>query len=126
MKKRSVFASADGVRIATEIDSVERTAFYNIYGLDVCTSKYRMIRLLDLLNSLRAYIALYKTPSRRFDSGCVTILSEDSVGWGIVKRLCNEKGLESDEECVQHVLDIATQFIRDIVSFQWIEIGSGK
>ncbi|MEM0027328.1 MAG: hypothetical protein QXT53_05040 [Ignisphaera sp.] len=126
MKKKSVFASADGVRIATEIDSVERTAFYNIYGLDVCTSKYRMIRLLDLLNSLRAYIALYKTPSRRFDSGCVTILSEDSVGWEIVKKLCKEKGLESDEECVQHVLDIVTQLIRDIVSFQWIEIGSDK
>ncbi|MDK6028987.1 hypothetical protein QPL79_06385 [Ignisphaera sp. 4213-co] len=124
MKRKSIFVSADGVRIAIEIDSIERTAFFNLYGLDVCTSKYRMIRLLDLLNSLRAYIALYKTPSKRFDSGCITILSEDTAGWSIIKNLCNEKGLNSDEECIHHVLDIITQFIHDIISFQWIEMGS--
>jgi len=125
LKNRGVFITEDGIRIAAELDAVERTAFYSLYGLDVCSAKYRMIRLLDLLNSLRAYIALYKTPSRRFEEGCITILTEDASGWNIIKGLCNEKGLEGNEECLHHVLDILTQFVHDIASFQWIEVAKG-
>lgn len=125
MKDRGIFRTEDGVRVAVELDAIERTAFYNLYGLDVCTARYRMIRLLDLLNSLRAYIALYKTPSRRFSEGCVTVLTEDASGWNIIKGLCSEKGLGDDEECLHHVLDIITQFIHDMASFQWIDISRG-
>jgi hypothetical protein len=125
MKLKNLFSVDEGNRIVVEIDNVERAVLNNVYGVDVCTSRYRIVRLLELFNSLRASIALYKSSIKRFENGCLTILSEDSVGWNMVKAFCREKGFDDEESCVHHLIDILSEFLHIIAVFQQIEMPRG-
>jgi len=125
MKLKNLFSVDEGNRIVVEIDNVERAVLNNVYGVDVCSSRYRIVRLLELFNSLRASIALYKSSIKRFENGCLTILSEDDVGWNMVKAFCREKGFDDEESCVHHLIDILTEFLHIIAVFQQIEMPRG-
>ncbi len=120
LKAKDIFIVEDGVRAVTEIDGVERAVLRNVYGHDVCESKYRIIRLLELFNNLRATIALYKSTIRKFETGCIIVVSEDRDEWNMLKSLCIEKGFEKDNECINHLVEILTQFLYDIAVFQQV------
>lgn len=118
MKMKNLFSVDEGLRAAVEIDSVERTVLNNVYGIDICISRYRIVRLLELFNSLRASMALYKSSIKKFDSGCLIVLSEDGSGWNMVKAFCRDKGFEDDNSCIHHLIDILTEFLHAIAIFQ--------
>lgn len=125
MKLKNIFTTEDGVRIAIEIDSIERVVLNHVYGVDVCTSKYRIVRLLELFNSLRALIALYKSYIGGYDSGCLIVLSEDGAGWNMVKAFCRDKGFEDESGCINHLVDILTEFLHTIATLQQMELARG-
>ncbi|MCS7110689.1 MAG: hypothetical protein RMI45_03290 [Ignisphaera sp.] len=125
MKLKSLFNIEEGVRAAVEIDSVERSVLNNVYGVDVCTSRYRIVRLLEFFNSLRASMALYKSSIRKYESGCFIVLSEDGVGWNMVKAFCKDKGFEDDDGCINHLIDILTEFLHTIAIFQQMGLARG-
>lgn len=118
MKLKNTFEVEEGIRIVAEIDSIERAVLSSVYGVDVCTSKYRIVRLLELFNSLRASMALYRSSFKTFDAGCFMILSEDGSGWNMVKAFCRDKGFNDSESCANHLIDILTEFFHIIAVFQ--------
>lgn len=126
MKLRNLFSADEGVRVAVELDGIERAVLNNVYGVDVCTSKYRIVRLLELFNSLRALLALYRSSTKKFDSGCFIVLSEDDSGWNMVKAFCRDKGFDDKESCVHHIIDILTEFLHTIAVFQQMELSRGE
>jgi len=121
LKTKDIFIIEGGIRAVTEIDGVERAVLRNVYGHDICESRYRIIRLLELFNNLRATIALYKSTVRKFETGCIIVVSEDRDEWNMLKSLCIEKGFEKDDECINHLVEILTQFLYDIAVFQQVD-----